>query len=105
MVYGTIQDFYTAVKGTENSVVKFLVKSEDEETTTTCTVCAEIPNNALEFDMVKAGSAIGWEEPKVYIEIEGVDEVPFKKIGKCKNDEAVFYEHLKSLNKLAERRA
>lgn len=103
MVYGIIQDFYTAAKGAEKSVVKFLVKSEEEVKDKACTVCAEIPNDALKYDMVKAGSSIGWEDPKVYIEIEGVEDVPFNKVGNSIGNEATFYEHLQILNELEER--
>jgi len=102
MVCGTIQDFYTAAKGTEKSVVKFLVKNEGVESGNTCTVCAEIPNDALKYDMVKAGSSIGWEDPEVYIEIEGVEDVPFKKVGTSSGDGITFYEHLKTINQTEE---
>lgn len=98
MVYGTIQDFYTAAKGIDKSVIKFLVKNEAFGKNSTCTVCAEIPNEALKFDMVKTGSSIGWKKLNVYIEIEGVENVPFKKIGSLNGDEITFYEHLKSIN-------
>jgi hypothetical protein len=103
MVYGIIQDFYTAAKGAEKSVVKFLVKSEEEISSGACTVCAEIPNDALKYDMVKAGSAIGWDDPKVYIEIEGVEDIPFKKVDNAIGDEVTFYEHLKTIIELEER--
>jgi hypothetical protein len=96
MVHGTIEDFYTAVIGAEKSVVKFLVKNQEETEGNACTVCAEIPNEALKYEMIKAGSTIGWKDPKVYIEIEGVEDVPFTKVG-TSGDEITFYEHLKSL--------
>lgn len=100
MVYGIIQDFYTAAKGYDKSVVKFLVKSQGSENRSTCTLCAEIPNDALKYEMLKAGSCIRWDDPKVYIEIEGVEDVPFNKVGNSFGDEVTFYEHLKSLNAL-----
>jgi hypothetical protein len=103
MEHGVIQDFYTAAKGTEKSVVKFLVKNEEEQSDNACTVCAEIPNAALEHDMVKPGSTIGWEDPKVYIEIEGVEDVPFKKVGPSGGDEVTFYEHLKAIGDVEEK--
>src|SRR5438105_5614522 len=103
MRYGIIQDFYTAAKGAEKSVVKFLVKNEAGTKDKACTVCAEIPNDALKYDMLKAGSSIGWEEPKVYIEIEGVEDVPFKKVGNSVGDEATFYEQLGIINELEEK--
>ena len=103
MMYGIIQDFYTTVQGTEKSVVKFLVKSEEDVSESACTICAEIPNDALKYDMLKAGASIGWKEPKVYIEIEGVEDVPFKKIGNSGGDIVSFYQHLKSINELEEK--
>jgi hypothetical protein len=96
MVDGIISDFYTAVKGTEISVVKFLVKNDGAPEVNACTVCAEIPNEALQYQMITPGSQIGWKENKVFIEIEGVEDVPFKKVG-TSGDEVTFYEHLKSL--------
>jgi hypothetical protein len=103
MVRGTIQDFYTASQGPEKSVIKILLRVEELAANNSCTVCAEIPNDALKFNMVKAGAPIGWEETKVYIDIEGVENIPFKKIGKVLGDEVTFYEHLRSINKLQER--
>ena len=99
MVYGTIQDFYTASSGVEKSVIKILVRGEGEEENT-CTVCAEIPNDALKFNMVQAGSSICWQDPNVYITIEGVDDIPFKKVGKSSGDATTFYEHLKIMKEL-----
>jgi hypothetical protein len=104
MVCGTIQDFYTAAKGAEKSVVKFLVRNEADERDDTCTVCAEIPNDALKYKMVRTGSPIGWQEKKVFIEIEGVEDVPFNKVGTSGGDEVTFYEHLKSLDTFQEGR-
>jgi hypothetical protein len=96
MVQGIIEDFYLAVKGAEKSVVKFLVKNETQAKENTCTICAEVPNDALKYQMITPGSSISWKDPKVYIEIEGVPDVPFKKVG-TSGDEVTFYEHLKSL--------
>ena len=103
MVYGIIQDFYTTVKGEDKSVVKFLVKSEAEATANGCTVCAEIPNDALKYDMVKTGSAIGWEDPKVYIEIEGVEDVAFDKVSNQYDSEAAYYSSLRIAKGLEEK--
>lgn len=103
MVYGIIHDFYTTAKGAEKSVVKFIVKSEVDAIASDWTVCAEIPNDALKYDMVKTGSVIGWEHPKVYIEIEGVEDVTFKKINNPSDVENSFYENLKSTNELEEK--
>jgi hypothetical protein len=96
MVQGIIEDFYVAVKGAEKSVVKFLVKNEGQPEENACTVCAEIPNDALQYQMITPGSTIGWKDPKVYIEIEGVRDISFKKVG-TSGDEVTFYEHIKSL--------
>lgn len=103
MVKGIIQDFYTTTKGAEKSVVKFLVKSEGKVSENACTVCAEIPNDALKYDMLKTGSSIGWKDPKVYIQIEGVEDVPFKKVGSSGGDIVSFYRHLKNINELEEK--
>ena len=103
MVYGIIQDFYTTVKGEDKSVVKFLVKSEAEATANGCTVCAEIPNDALKYDMVKTGSTIGWEDPKVFIEIEGVEDVAFKKVSNQCDIEEAYLGNLRITNGLEEK--
>jgi hypothetical protein len=103
MIHGVIQDFYTAVKGAEKSVVKFLVRSEEEAIDNGCTVCAEIPNDALKYDMLKTGSSIGWEDAKVCIEIEGVEDIPFRKVGNSGGDEVTFYEHLRTITEMEER--
>lgn len=103
MVYGIIQDFYTAAKGAEKSVVKFIVKSEAEAVGNDCTVCAEIPNDALKYDMVKTGSSIGWEDPKVFIEIEGVEDVAFKKVSNPCDVDTTFYANLTGTNELEEK--
>lgn len=98
MVRGTIQDFYTASQGNEKSVIKILLRVEELAANNGCTVCAEIPNDALKFNMVKAGAPIGWDDASVYINIEGVEDLPFKKMGKAVRDEVTFYEHLKTIN-------
>lgn len=103
MVYGIIHDFYTAIEGAEKSVVKFIVKSDEESMATACTVCAEIPNDALKYDMVKTGSSIGWEEPKVYIEIEGVEDVPFDKVNNPAEAEVAFSRDLPEASELEEK--
>lgn len=98
-----IENFFIAVPGTEKSVVKFLVKSEEEQNENACTICAEIPNDALKYNMVKTGSSLSWEGDVVYIEIEGVEDVAFKKAGNYASDEVSFNEHLKKINRLEER--
>jgi hypothetical protein len=98
MVLGRIEGFYTASKGHQKSVIKILVTLNGLEETNRCTVCAEVPNDALAFDMVKADAPIGWDEKNVYITIEGVEDIAFKKVGKTSEDEVTFYEHLKSNN-------
>jgi hypothetical protein len=94
MVKGIIQDFYTTKEGAEKSAIKFLVKVEPEVSENACTVCAELPNDALKYDMIKAGAHISWELKKVYIEIEGVEDIPFKKVGNSSEDTISFYEQL-----------
>lgn len=103
MPHRIIRNFYIAVKGTERSVVKFLVKSEGEQRASAYTVCAEIPNDALKYDMIKAGSSLALKGEVVYIEIEGVKDVAFKKIGNVDGDEASFYEHFSAINPLEEK--
>ncbi len=100
MLYGRIKDFYVASTGDKKSVVKFLIKNDDVEQYNSHTVCAEIPNDALQFKMIKAGSSIGWEFMKVFIDIEGVEDMPFRKVGTLRGDEVTFYEHLKILTDL-----
>ena len=100
MLYGRIKDFYVASRGDKRSVIKFLVNIEDMEKLDSYTVCAEIPNDALQFDMIKTGSPIGWKYGKVLIEIEGVEDMPFKMIGTSNRDEVTFYAHLKILREL-----
>jgi hypothetical protein len=94
---GRIEDFYTACKGAEKSVIKILVSDDVIAETDRCTVCAEVPNDALSFDMIKSGASISWDPKHVYIHIEDVEDIPFKKVGKTSCDEVTFYEHLKSL--------
>ncbi len=103
MLYGRIKDFYVASTGAQLSVVKFLVALDELETSDSFTICAEIPNDALKFKMIKAGAVIGCQHMEVFIEIEGVEDIPFKKIGKLNGNEITFYEHLKILDELKER--
>src|SRR5688500_4034102 len=93
---GRIQDFYTASKGADKSVIKILVSVGVSETNR-CTVCAEVPNDALAFEMNKANASICWDARNVFINIEDVEDIPFKKVGKTSCDEVTFYEHLKSI--------
>jgi hypothetical protein len=94
MTQGRIEDFYVVAKLAEKSVVKFLVKNEGQPEENACTVCAEIPNEALQYQMITPGSSIGWKDPKVYIEIEGT-RLEFEKIGDVMIDDGVFYNYLK----------
>lgn len=103
MVKGIIRDFYTTRESAEKSVVKFLVKIEAEVKEDACTVCAELPNDALKYNMIKAGASIGWEDLQVYIEIEGVEDVAFKKIGNSSYDTISFYEQLITIRNLEEK--
>ena len=97
MEYGRIKDFYIAAKGVKKSVVKFLVNTEVNGTGDAYTICAEIPNDALKFEMIKPGSSLGFHYTTVFIDIEGVKDIPFEKIGNSRGDEVTFYEHLKTL--------
>ena len=103
MVKGIIRDFYTTRENAEKSVVKFLVKSEAEVDEDACTVCAELPNDALKYNMVKAGASIGWVGSEVFIEIEGVEDVAFKKVGNSSFDTISFYEQLITIRNLEEK--
>jgi hypothetical protein len=90
MSYTIIQDFRTIYKGREKSIVKFFVKDEEPEGEKTCTVSADIPNDALKYDMIKIGAAIRWGATKVYIEIEGVSDIPFNKVSTLATNKATF---------------
>ncbi|MCW3114676.1 MAG: hypothetical protein JWR18_3072 [Segetibacter sp.] len=103
MVNGIIQDFYTTSQGDEKSLVKFLVKTEGDVYNSGRAVFADIPNDALKYDMVKTGSAIGWEGPLVFIEIEGVSDVAFRKVNDPISHEIRSYQSLKSSNELEEK--
>ena len=54
--------------------------------------------------MIKAGSVISYQHMKVFIEIEGVEDIPFNKTGKLNGNEITFYEHLKIIDELKERK-
>lgn len=95
MTHGIIKDFYIVAKLEDKSVVKFLVKNEGELEHNACTVCAEIPNGALQYQMITTDSSIGWKGAKVHIEVEGV-ELEFEKIGDVMIDDGVFYNFLKN---------
>ncbi|MCW3080911.1 hypothetical protein [Segetibacter sp.] len=97
MESAVIENFYIAVKGEKKSVIKFLVKREAESAGNSCTVCGEIPNDALKYEMIRIGSSISWVPGSIYVEIEGVEDVEFKKIGDSLGDEVTFYEHLKTI--------
>src|SRR6476620_10030115 len=103
MVKGIIRDFYTTEASEEKSIVKFLVNSKAEVSEDACTVCAELPNDALKYDMVRSGASIGWKDRQVYIEIEGVEDIPFKKIGNSSYDTISFYEQLITIRNLEEK--
>lgn len=103
MVNGIIKDFYTTSAGDENSLVKFLVKTEGDAYNSGCAVFADIPNDALKYDMVKTGSSIGWEDQLVFIEIEGVSDVAFKKVNDPLSHQIRLYKSLKSSNELEEK--
>ena len=100
MIHGTIRDFYTASKGTVSSVIKMLVNLDLPEEQNSCTVCAELPNAAIEFDMIKAGAAISWDQKNVFITIEEVEGIAFKKVGDTSSDEKTFYAHLESIGEV-----
>lgn len=101
MVKGIIRDFYTTTSNTERSVIKFLVNGDTKSEA--CTVCADLPNDALTYEMIKAGASIAWQDQTVYIEIEGVEEVAFKKIGNSSYDTISFYEQLITIRNLEEK--
>lgn len=103
MISGIIDNFATSVKGAEKSLVKFLVKSEDEAGNSDRIVYAEIPNDALKFDMVKIGSAISWKDAVIFIEIEGVKNVAFKKGSKPAGNDSTFFEKLRNTKFLEEK--
>jgi hypothetical protein len=77
MVGGKIFDFFIKEDRNESFIVKFLV----EDNTDYCTVMAEIPKDAIKFQMVKVGQDIWWHNPYVLIKIEETEDVKFKKVG------------------------
>ena len=99
-----ISGYYTVTKGEFSSVIKILVSGTEGMKSEAVTVCADIPNDALKHDMISEGSAISWSDEKVFIEIEGVEGIPFKKVGDVRKDEAVFHEYVKHLEEVKSKR-
>lgn len=98
MVGGIIKDFFVKEAGKEKSVVKFLVEDTPYSTPEYCTVKAEVPNDAIKFDMIKVGKPIWWHNPYVLIKIEESEDMKFKKVGFSSGNYETFYE---DKNKLA----
>jgi hypothetical protein len=90
MSYTLIHDFKTTYKGREKSIVKFFVRDEELEGEYTYTVSADIPNDALKYEMIKKGACIRWGATTVFIEIEGVKDIPFNKVCTSAGREAMF---------------
>jgi hypothetical protein len=90
MPYKTILNFLTVSKGPQNSIVKFIVKDEELGKENIYTVSAEIPNDALKYHMIRIGADIRWEDANVYIEIEGVEDVMFKKVYTQRKNQTSF---------------
>lgn len=86
MVGGIIEDFCVLKHGSMNAEVKFLVLDDNDY----CTVKARIDNTA--FKQIKKGQSIWWHSPYVYLEINGVKDVKFTKIGASGGNKNSYYQ-------------
>lgn len=88
MVGGKIIDYYKTEKThKDDDVYRFLVK--DTTYTDTCCVEAAIPKSVI--NEIVTGQVIWWQDPNVYINVFGCEDVPFYKYGYSGGDAKSYY--------------
>lgn len=87
MVSGIIQDFFIKQSCDKSFVLKFLVKDNNDY----CSVMAEIPKDAVKYEMIKIGQPIWWHNPYVLIKIEESEDIKFKKVGYSAGDKQSYF--------------
>lgn len=90
MIGGKIVEYfiYEADLDTGILTAMFLVKDHHDY----CTVKAEIPKDAIEFNLVEEEQSIWWQSDQVFIKIEETQDIPFKKVGFSGGDKKSYFE-------------